>query len=200
MYLPKNSNRTEHKSWVELGARKAVAQGIGHHRLRWCGENRWQYGGGPRAPVQNRCGVEQGLVLLLLLFRILHFVPIGQLSRKGGDLVVPKITSNDLGLDRLGKFDKERYQPGKVFRLGSFLVVVRQLCIILPSIGVGNMRQDKVLAHEANIILRKMPTGYTFLIEVADELLGGRALLRSLQLLLRSATCASRTLRNAAIC
>ena len=30
-----------------------------------------------------------------------------------------------------------------------------------------------------------MPTGYTFLIEVVDELLGGRALLRSLQLLLQ---------------
>ena len=50
---------------------------------------------------------------------------------------------------------------------------------------VGNMRQDEVLAQEASVILRKMPTGYTFLIEVADELLGGRALLQSLQLLLQ---------------
>ena len=47
---------------------------------------------------------------------------------------------------------------------------------------VGNMRQDEVLAQEASVILRKMPTGYTFLIEVADELLGGRELLQSLQL------------------
>ena len=31
-----------------------------------------------------------------------------------------------------------------------------------------------------------MPTGYTFLIEVADELLGGRALIHSIQLLLRN--------------
>ena len=56
---------------------------------------------------------------------------------------------------------------------------------MLPSIGVGKMRQDVVFAHEANVILRKMPTGYTFLIEVADELLGGRALLLCFQLLLQ---------------
>ena len=62
--------------------------------------------------LEHRCkiGVElsQGLVLLLLLFRIIHFVPIGQLSRKGGDLIVPKVTKEDLGLDRLGELDKER--------------------------------------------------------------------------------------------
>ena len=37
--------------------------------------------------LEHRCkiGVElsEGLVLLLLLFQIIHFVPIGQLSRKG---------------------------------------------------------------------------------------------------------------------
>ena len=73
-----------------------------------------------------KIGVElsQGLVLLLLLFRIIHFVPIGQLSRKGGDLIVLKVTSEDLGPRRLRKFDKERNQPRKVFRLGSFLVDV----------------------------------------------------------------------------
>ena len=130
----------------------------------------------------------QGLVLLLLLFRMIRFVPIGQLSRKarkGGDLIIPKVARKDLGLDKLWKFDKERDQPGKVFRLGSFPVVVRQLFDILPSIGVGNMRQDIVLAHEANIMLRKITIGYTFLIEVADELPGGRALLLRFQLLLQ---------------
>ena len=47
------------------------------------------------------------------------------------------------------------------------------------------MRQDKVLAHEANVVLCKMPTGYTFLIEVAGELLGGRTLIQSLRPLLQ---------------
>ena len=51
--------------------------------------------------LEHRCkiGVElsQGLVLFLLLFRIIQFVPIGQLSRKGGDLIVPKVGSKDLG-------------------------------------------------------------------------------------------------------
>ena len=108
--------------------------------------------------------LSQCLVLLLLLCQIIHFVHIGQLSR-------------------LGEFDKERDQPGKVFRLGSFPVVLRLLFKILPSIGVGNTRQDVVFAHEANVILCKMPTGYTFLIEVADDLLGGRALLLRFQLL-----------------
>ena len=65
--------------------------------------------------VEHRCkiGVElsEGLVLLLLLFRIIHLIPIGQLSRKGGDLIVPKATSEDLGPDRLGKFGKERDRP-----------------------------------------------------------------------------------------
>ena len=145
--------------------------------------------GGMEEDLEHRCKIglklSEGLVLLLLLFRVIHFVPIGQLSRKGGDLIFPKVTSNDLGLDRLGKFDKERDQPGKVLKLGSFLVVVRQLLEILPSIGVRNMWQDEILAHEASIIVRKMPTGYTFLIKVADELLGGRARIRSLQLLLQ---------------
>ena len=136
---------------------------------------------------QCKIGVElsQRLVLLLLLFRIIHFVAIGQLSRKGGDLIVPKVTKEDLGLGRLRKFDKRRDQPGKVFRLGRFQVVFTQLLEIPPSIEVGKMRQDVILAHKANVIVCKMPTGYTFLIEVADKLLGGRALLRSLQLLLQ---------------
>ena len=100
-------------------------------------------------------------------------------------MIVPKVTKEDLRLDRLGEFDKERDQPGKVFKLGSFPVVVIQLLEILPSIGVGKMRQDVVFAHEANVILREMPTEYTFLIEVADELLGGCALLLCFQLLLQ---------------
>ena len=111
------------------------------------------------------------------LFRIIHFFLIRKLFQEGRDLIVPKITREDLGLGRLRKLDKERDHPGKVFRLGRLLVVVRQLFIKLPSIGVGDMRQDKVLTHEANIILSKMPAGYTFLIEIADELLGGRTLL-----------------------
>ena len=100
-------------------------------------------------------------------------------------LIVPKVASKDLGSGRLGKFDNERDQLGKVLRLGSFPVVLRQLFEILPSIGVGNMRQDVVLAHEAHVILRKLPTGYTFLIEVADELLGGRASLLCFQFFLQ---------------
>ena len=52
--------------------------------------------------------LSEGLVLLPLLFRIIHFVHIGQLLRKGGDLIVPKVTKEDLGLDRLGELDKER--------------------------------------------------------------------------------------------
>ena len=139
--------------------------------------------------LEHRCkiGVElsQGIVLLLLLSQIIQFVPIGQLSRKGGDLIVLKVTKEDLGLDRLGKFDSQRDQLGKVFRLGGFPVVFKQLLEILPSIGVGKMRQEVILAHKANVMFCKMPTGYTFLIEVADKLLGGRALLRSLQLLLQ---------------
>ena len=99
--------------------------------------------------MQNGVELSQGLVLLLLLFRIIHLVPIEQLSRKGGDLIVPKVASKDLGLGRLGEFDKERDPPGKVFKLGSFPVVLRQLFELLPSIRVGNMRQDVVLAHEA---------------------------------------------------
>ena len=47
------------------------------------------------------------------------------------------------------------------------------------------MRQDKILKHDANVILSKIPTEYTFLIEIADELLGGRALISSVQLLLQ---------------
>ena len=97
--------------------------------------------------------------------------------RKSGDLIVLKVMSEDLCHGRLGKFDKERDQLGKVFRLGCFLVVVGQLVIKLPSIRVGNMQNDQVLAHEANVILRKMPTRYTFFIKVADELLGGHVLL-----------------------
>ena len=114
--------------------------------------------------------LSQCLVLLLLLCQIIHFVHIGQLSR-------------------LGEFDKERDQPGKVFRLGSFAVVVRQLFEILPSIRVDNTQRDEVLAHEANVIFHKMPTGYTFRIEVADELLGGRASLLCFQLLQFGDTC-----------
>ena len=75
--------------------------------------------------MRNRCGAEPGLVPLLLLFRIIHFIPIGELSRKGGDLIVPKVTREDLGLGRLRKFDKERDRLGKVFTLCSFLIVSR---------------------------------------------------------------------------
>ena len=108
--------------------------------------------------MQNICGVEPEYCPSFFALLNNTFVPIGQLSRKGGDLIVPKVGSKDLGLGRLGEFDKERDQPGKVFKLGSFPVVLRQLFEILPSIGVSNMRQDVVLAHEANVILRKMPT------------------------------------------
>ena len=85
---------------------------------------------------EHRCevGVEPslGLVLLLLLFEITKIFI--ELLRKGGDLIVPKVTREDLGLSRLKKLDKEREQPGKVFRLGSFQVVSRQLFGKLPSI------------------------------------------------------------------
>ena len=47
------------------------------------------------------------------------------------------------------------------------------------------MWHDVILAHKANIIFSEIPTRYTFLIKVTDELLGGRALLQSLQLLLQ---------------
>ena len=74
--------------------------------------------------LEHRCeiGVElsQGLVFLFPLFRIIHFVPIRELPGKGGDLIVPKVTGEDLGLGRLRKLDKKRDQPGKVFSLGSF--------------------------------------------------------------------------------
>ena len=70
----------------------------------------------------------------------------GVSDRRNG-LIVPKVTSKDLGRGRLKKFDKDGDQPGKVFRLGSFLVVVGQLFVIMPSIGVGNMGQDTVLTH-----------------------------------------------------
>ena len=57
--------------------------------------------------LEHRCktGVElsQGHVLLLLIFRMTHFVPMRQLSRKGGDLIVSKVTSKVLGPGRQGE-------------------------------------------------------------------------------------------------
>ena len=64
-----------------------------------------------------------------MLFRIRHFIYIGELSRKGGDRIVLKFTREDLGLGRLRKFDKERDYPRKVFKLGRLLVVVGQLFV-----------------------------------------------------------------------
>ena len=81
-----------------LALKKAVVPRIGHHHLRWCGENRWQYGGGPGAPVQNRCGTKPRSCPSPFALLNNTFVAIGELSRKGGDLIVPKVTSEDLHL------------------------------------------------------------------------------------------------------
>ena len=73
--------------------------------------------GGMEEDLEHRCKIgvklSQGLILLLLLFRMMHFVHIRQLSGKGGNLIVPKVMSKDLGPGRLEKFDKERDRPGK---------------------------------------------------------------------------------------
>ena len=46
-------------------------------------------------------------VLANVLFRMIHFVSIRELSGKGGDLIVPKVAREYLGLARLRKLDKK---------------------------------------------------------------------------------------------
>ena len=115
---------------------------IRHHHLRWPGENRWHYGGGPGHRCErNRCGLELGF---FLLFRIIHFFPIGELSWEGGDLIVPKVRREDLGL---GRFRKS-LGTGKVFRLGSFLVVSGQPfenCPVSGSVICGKTKYSNMM-------------------------------------------------------
>ena len=85
-----------------------------------------------RSTGTKQCGDE--LALLYLLFRIIHFVPMRELSRKGGHPTVPKVAREDLGLGGHKKLDEKRDQPGKVFSLGRILVVGGQLLEVLPSI------------------------------------------------------------------